>query len=386
MVLERLTWQAVWQQRLARHHLLTRAPAGDMAAVTGAVCGIHAQMMPAAELALGIRLADTQQREVRTALWEDRQIVKTVGLRGTLHLFPAAELELWMAALRVRERADAKRLARLGLDDAQLVTLVAAIGYALDGRRLTFDELGSAVTAQVGAWAQEVTNEAWSGGWPRWRMALGAAALQGRLCYGPPAGSRVTFVRADQWIAGWADLDPAAALATVLRRYLHAYGPATVRDFAQWFGIEVRTTQAPLAALGDAVAEVDIEGYRALRLRDDPPAPAPPAQESVRLLSHFDSYLVGCHPRTQFVSADQAARVLPHGQAGPVPVLLVDGVVAGVWQRQSAGKRITICVEPFAPLTAGQQAQLEQEAQRIGVILGSETTLTLGPITVRPHL
>ncbi len=383
---ESLTWQAVWRQRLARHHLLTRAPAGDVAAVTGAVCGIHAQMMPAAELALGIRVADTQQRDVRAALWETRQIVKTVGLRGTLHLFPAAELSLWMAALRVREEAAAKRLARLGLDEAQMATLVEAIGHALDGQRLTLDELGAAVTAQVGAWAQEVANEAWGGGWPRWRMALGAAALQGRLCYGPPAGSRVTFVRADQWIAGWDTLDPAAALATVLRRYLYAYGPATARDFAQWFGIEAWTAQAPLAALGDAVEEIDIAGYRALRLRDDPPAPMPAAGESVRLLPHFDSYLVGCHPRPQFVPADQAARVLPHGQAGPVPVLVVDGVVAGVWQRGPAGKRVAICVEPFAPLTAGQQAELEQEVQHIGAILGSEALLTLGPITVRPHL
>src|SRR5437763_9245341 len=98
--METLTWDVVWQQRLARHRLLAPAPAGEMAAVAGAVGGIHAQMMPAAELSLGIRLAGVTQREVRAALYKTRQVVKTVGLRGTLHLFPATELPLWMAALR----------------------------------------------------------------------------------------------------------------------------------------------------------------------------------------------------------------------------------------------------------------------------------------------
>jgi hypothetical protein len=350
------------------------------------VGGIHAQMMSAAELSLGIRLAGVTQREVRAALYETRTVVKTIGLRGTLHLFPAVELPLWMAALRVREADEAKRLARQGLEPEQHATLIAAIGQALDGRCLTFDELGAAVVADVGPWAGEVTNQAWSGGWPRWRMALGGAALHGRLAYGPPQGSKITLVRADQWIDGWAEHDPNEALAMILRRYLHAYGPATARDFAQWFSIEPRAAKTPWAAIQADLEEVDIEGYKAFRLRDEPPPSVPEHPDSVRLLSHFDCYLIGCHPRRELVPPDQAARVLPHGQAGPVPVLLIDGRVAGVWQRQPAGKRVALSVEPFAPLTPTQQTELEREAARIGQILGTEATLTVGPITVRPHL
>ena len=41
---------------------------------------------------LGVRVRDITRRDVREALWEKRTLVKTVGLRGTLHLFPAAEV------------------------------------------------------------------------------------------------------------------------------------------------------------------------------------------------------------------------------------------------------------------------------------------------------
>ena len=81
-------------------------------------------------------------------------------------------------------------------------------------------------------------------------QALGPAALAGRLCYGPPAGQAVTFVRADRWIGGWRPAPPEDALAEVLRRYLRAYGPATSRDFAQWFAIPPRAARDLAATLG----------------------------------------------------------------------------------------------------------------------------------------
>jgi hypothetical protein len=96
--------------------------------------------------------------------------------------------------------------------------------------------------------------------------------------------------------------------------------------------------------------------------------------------------MIGCHPRARLFPPDSKHRTLAGGQAGPVPVLLVDGVVAGVWKREGSGRRITVHVEPFAPLTPRQQADLEATAARLGAILTAPATLALGPITVRPHL
>jgi hypothetical protein len=68
-----------------------------------AVGGIQAQVLSAAELAIGARVADITRQDVRAALWEQHTLIKTYGPRGTLHLLPADELPLWMAALRATE-------------------------------------------------------------------------------------------------------------------------------------------------------------------------------------------------------------------------------------------------------------------------------------------
>jgi Winged helix DNA-binding domain len=107
------------------------------------------------------------------------------------------------------------------------------------------------------------------GRWARQRLAstwgdlLAPAALTGALCFGPPRGAKVTFVRADQWIGGWRQQDPRAALGAVLRRFLAAYGPTTPQAFARWWATTPATARELLAELRKAVVEVDVQRQRA---------------------------------------------------------------------------------------------------------------------------
>jgi hypothetical protein len=272
------------------------------------------------------------------------------------------------------------------LEPAQLEAVVAAIGEALDARCWTREELGQEVARLAGAWALDAVSPAFGGQWPRWQIALGSAAIAGHLCFGPNQGSRVTFVRPDQWLSGWAGVDGTAALCEIFRRYLSAYGPATHRDFAQWFRMQPSIALALTRQLTDELEEVDVEGHRAWLLARDAAVPWPPVQDAVRLLPHFDCYVVGCHPRERLVPGDQAKRVLPHGGAGTLPVLLIDGLVAGLWQQRRMGGRLEIRVEPFQPLSAQQRYELEAASARVGEIMEAESVLTLGAINARPHL
>ena len=95
-----LTWDEVRARRLARSHLVERAPAESLVEVVREVGGIHAQVMGSAELQLAARVEGITQVDVREALWERRKLAKTWTLRGTLHLHPADELRLWTAARR----------------------------------------------------------------------------------------------------------------------------------------------------------------------------------------------------------------------------------------------------------------------------------------------
>jgi hypothetical protein len=110
---------AAW--RVQRHHLGRRAPAGAMLAVASRICGLHAQVLSTAELALWARVEDLPRRWVTRALWEERTLVKTWAMRGTLHLLPASELPEWHAALgtsrRYRSAVGWQRFLGISLED-----------------------------------------------------------------------------------------------------------------------------------------------------------------------------------------------------------------------------------------------------------------------------
>ena len=379
----RLTWNEVRQRRLAAHSLHARAPRDRMIQVVRDVCGIHAQVMPAAELSLGIRAAVTRD-DVRAALWEHRTLVKAFGVRGTVHLVAADELPMWVAALRAADRrGEDKRLAAVGLDRRKVDSVVDLIAQALDGRRLTIRALEAEIIGRAGSWAREERISAFGGTWPSWRVGLVYAARAGLLCFGPNEGTQVTYVRPEQWLPAWREVEPAEALAEILRRFLHAYGPATHRDFAQWSNIAPGAARELVTALGDDLVPVDVDGYRCFQLAADADTRPPARSASIRLLPHFDCYLRGFHPRSALVGefAPRSA-----GGTGQAPILLVDGAVGGVWERRTVSKRVEVRVDAFVPLRREQRRELEAEAARVGEIVGMESTLALGAVTVRAHL
>lgn len=377
-----LTWDEVRTRRLARHHLLGRASADQLVDVVGDACGIHAQIITAAELSLATRVDGITRSTVRNALWEERRLIKTWGIRGTIHLYPADEAPIWIAAARASDRdADERRLTARGLTRAQLEHIIEAIAGALDGHRLSLDELGRVVVSQL-PWSARQTAQAFGGSeWPQWRVGLGHAAARGLLCFGPNRGARVTFVRPNQWFGMWREVDSEAALVEVLRRFLRAYGPATVAEFAQWAAIHPRRARKAVSAVATELEEIDVEGEQRLDLADEAETPRP--ARSVRLLPHFDAYLRGFHPRRALTGgyAERAG-----GGTGTIPVLLVDGTVAGIWQRRATRQRVEVRVDPFVKLSDRQLAELKSEAGRLAAFDALALDLTLGPVTARAHL
>ena len=94
-----LTWSGVTARRMARHALTGPATDLDPAGVARVLCGAHAQVLSAAELSIGRRIAGATRATVQRALWQERTLVRTFGPRGTIHLLPAADLPIWTGAL-----------------------------------------------------------------------------------------------------------------------------------------------------------------------------------------------------------------------------------------------------------------------------------------------
>lgn len=372
----RLTWDQVSARRLARNHLTVAA--GDPAQVCTAVHGIHAQVMTAAELSVGLRTDTINRAGVRGALWTDRTLVKTRGPRGTVHLLAAEDLPMWTGALSALPHP----ATTVDLSAAQTDELVAAIADAVEDAELTVDELTDAIVARVGPWAGERTMEAFQDRWPRWRQIENVAANRGAMCFGPVRGRRVTCTSPRRWLPGFEPMPAGRALPMLLRRFLHAYGPATPAQFARWLGSPPAWT-AKLFDRPDDLEVVDFDGTPAFVNRGDTEAGGRAA--GVRLLPYFDAYGIACFPRERLFPAPAADRALNRGQAGNFPILLVDGVVAGVWHQKLSGRRVAVTVEPLAPLTGRRLRALDEQVGRIGEFFGATPTLTIGPVTAGPH-
>jgi hypothetical protein len=331
--------------------------------------------MSAAEVSLGMRVPDATRADVQAALWTDRSLVKTHGPRGTVHLLSTRDLPLWTGAVSGLPATNAFPEG-IRLTPAQTDQVVDAIGAALRGRFLTLDELDAAVVEAAGPWAGERVMPAFQTLWPAWRQVLNLAGWRGVLCFGPNRGRRVTYTNPEV-----VPVPKDAAVAGLVDRYLRAYGPATPAQFAQWLGAPVRwATQA-----FEAAEPVDFDGTPAWIAPGDTDFPDDD-RTGVRLLPYFDAYVVGTQPRARLYPGRAATRALtPGGQAGNYPVVLVDGVVAGVWHQRRAGRRIEVTVEPLGRLSARHKAAIEEQTVHLGRILGGEPGLTFGTVTVGAH-
>ena len=363
-----LSWDSVLAWRLERQHLAARAPRDAALAVVSDIAGLHAQVASCAELTLWARVDGLERGDVAELLWERRALVKTWAMRGTLHLLAAAELPRYVGALaRLRPRHHVPAWLRAhGLEREQAEAMLAAIADSLRGADLTREELAAKVAQRVGA---PDLAERLKGGFGD---LLKPAAFTGDLCFAPSDGQRVRFTRPADWLGGWEQVDGEQAGNEVVRTYLRAYGPAPREQFQRWFGMTSPAEAGRwIAALGDEVAEVDVEGDRGWMLAADVEAAAAAEPAGVvRLLPGFDHYVVAA-PRAADAVLKGAHRERVYRPQGWLsPALLADGRILGVWSHETGGDALRVAVEPFGRVPKHVRAGAEAEAERLASFLG----------------
>jgi hypothetical protein len=351
--------------RLSRHYLENRVACPQWLEVVTRLGGLHAQVMSAGELIAGARVEGMTPDTIRTALWQDRTLVKTWAMRGTLHLLPAREYGLYMAALRskanYRNEAWRKYLGLRSLDEIDAI--IEGVRVALDGRCLTREQLADAVAGQRGL-PPNVREVMLSG----WGSLLKPAAYQGYLCFGPSQGQAVTFVRPDQWLGiTWPEMDRTEALREIMRRFLATYGPATRDDFARWWGVRAGEIRATFEALTRELEPVEVDGVKAWALPGTAAQIAgltPPS--TVRLLPLFDPFVFAAQShRRLFLDAPHKDRI--YRTAGWISAtVIVAGRIAGVWEYTKGRAGLSVQATLFAPSTAAVRAGIEAEAARLG--------------------
>lgn len=347
-------------------------PADTIAEIVRECGGMQAQDAPAAALAVRARSRGLTAAQVDQARVEDRTVVRTWAMRGTLHLVASDDLPALLAVCGpVFLRAGQRRRAELGLDDATCARGVAALRTVLAAegpltRAALVERLAARGIRLVGQAAPHL---------------LGYAALQGVVCYGPDAGKEPAYVLLDDWLPRREFVAREAALGKLARRYLAAYGPAGADDLAAWSGLPQADVRAAWQQVAAEVIMVEVAGRPAALLKTRAAwLDGPPADPGVRLLPSFDTYLLG-YKRRDLVLAPQHARHIHPGGGIIHPALLVAGQVQGTWRSRRERPGLTVQVAPFDKLPPGVRAELEAEAADIARFLGlPDAQLTIAAV------
>ncbi|HEU5314492.1 MAG TPA: winged helix DNA-binding domain-containing protein [Chloroflexota bacterium] len=374
----RLTADAVRRLRARSQRLMGRTK-GPLEAAR-AMCGAQAQDASAGILSLRARLdpaAEVTAADVERLRVDDRALVRTWLMRSTIHLVTAEDYALLLPLVGPHfERRTRPRRLGLGLDDE---TGERGVGLLCDflskGGPLTRDELRERLERRrIPTEGQALVHLA----------AL--AAYRGKICFGPGEGRRATFALVDDW------LKPAIqralhrpppreeALATLVRRYVDAFGPATPEDLATWSGLPMGDVRVGWKGAAEELVEVavpPVAGGRAwfpaareAELREVA-GRGRRTPESVALLAFWDTYLMGYRSRELTVDTAHAAGVVVAGGV-LYPILAVDGRAVAAWRLERAKGRVTVRLSPFAPLSKGVLRAAEGEAQDVGRFLGAE--------------
>lgn len=349
---------AILGERIARHGLAGR-PCATVAAAAARTCAIQAQDHPAARLGVRARAAALTDADVVRAVAEERSVVRTWLMRGTIHLVDAADVR-WLVGVfgPALRRRFATRWRQLGLTEQYLEHTLRALPAVLAGGPLTKTEI-------IAGLAEADLPFDFDDPQAGLHILLHASA-HGLLCRAGDRGRRPSFTLLDDWLPDTHAVPLGDdALAELGRRYFAAYSPATAADFAVWSGLGATRV---IELIRDELTECDVYGKPGFRLGEVEP------ERGLRLLPAFDNYLLGYKARA-FVPAERIGEVYVGGLIRATVVL--DGRVIGRWQLTRGKNGVAVEVHPFSAFDRAQTAAVRKEVEDIGRFLDVPAELVL---------
>jgi len=364
------------QGRLVERHRLG-ATAGTVTEVAGSLVALHATDPVTVYLSAWAR-GRCAVPDVDAALYEERAIVRMLGMRRTVFVLPAGLAGVVQAACtddvarRMRRNLE-KDLTKGGAGDgdaaawlrsveAGVLRALAARDGGASGAQLAADEprlrtqlsyaldksyggtanITSRVLVLIAAEGRMIRGHrrgGWSSGQFEW--FLPSAWLRrgaGEPGAGEPGTSEPGACEPGAGRLGTDDRgggrhDAGAARVELARRWLRAFGPALVSDLQWWAGWTAAQAKAALAAL--PVAEVDLDGQAGIALADDLdfPAGAPPV---AALLPALDPTPMGWQSRAWYLGPHVSALFDRTGNIGPT--VWWEGRVVGGWAQRPSGE------------------------------------------------
>jgi hypothetical protein len=346
-VADALTLRQLNRATLARQMLLARERATTVRAIEHLI-GLQAQLARPPFVGLWSRVQDFDRADL-VRLMTERAVVRATAMRATLHVMTAADYLKLRGCLqpaldRAMQGVLGDRAARLNLRQLDEVA-----------RRFfetphTFDSAREHLRARFRGGDERAMAYAA-------RLRLPLVQVPTGATWGFPA--QADFIAADRWLGK----SPAGARRpdALVRRYLAAYGPATVADAQAWSGLP--NLRPVLEAMRPKLRTFrDPEGAELFDL-PDAPRPDPDDPAPVRFVPEYDN-IISSRADARLVPIRHRSKVFLPGLR-VLATVLVDGFVAGTWKIERERAVARLVVEPFTTLPASVRRDVESEGQAL---------------------
>ena len=173
----------------------------------------------------------------------------------------------------------------------------------------------------------------------------------------------------------------ARAAATLARRYLQAYGPATAADMGHFFGAKISTARTWLEAIQNKHGLVQVscgerKGLVALTADLDKLEVSPPGGLKgwpVRLLPTWDCLLMGHADKSWTVPNELERKAVWRKAAMVSAVVLARGRVVAIWTQKKRRRELLVTVEPLNLWRGSKHLpSVKREARAVARHLGLE--------------
>ena len=345
------TREALTYETMVRQGLSSRRPVAVTDAVRS-VLALQAQEPAAPYLALWNRIDGFDAGDLDRAV-ADGAIVKASLFRFTLHAVDANDIPWVRAAMqgRVRDAGYHDVLDDIGLKAERVEGILERLSTAMAEPHDNADmeqvlselvpeagdpaRLWSALRA-VGAFRHAPTTDPWS------------------------FGRRPAFLPCTVGAN-----DERAATAELVRRYLTAFGPATVADMSQFTILKRSALKAIVESMADVVVVAGPDGSQLVDVHGGDRQPeAEVTTLPPRLLGMWDSVLLAYADRSRVIPDEHRPHVIRRN-GDVLPTVLIDGLVRGVWRASTDG----IEVRALAPLDDAVLDGLDVEARHLRRLL-----------------